>query len=102
MEVNGARWVTPPDGPVREDWPGVDMRPDEYDRYDNRPDTIDVPRMSLLPARYDGPMGVPITFLDRYSPDRWRILDARDGADGRPLTIRGRAVFTRLIVERRA
>lgn len=102
VEVNGARWVTPPDGPVREDWPGVDMRPDEYDRYDNRPDTIDVPRMSLLPARYDGPMGVPITFLDRYSPDRWRILDARDGADGRPLTIRGRAVFTRLIVERRA
>lgn len=78
------------------------MRPDKYDRYDNRPDTIDVPRMSLLPARYDGPMGVPITFLDRYSPDRWRILDARDGADGRPLTVRGRAVFTRLIVERRA
>lgn len=51
------------------------------------------------------PSGLPRQVAGTYdgnAPDRWRILDARDGADGRPPTIRGRAVFTRLIVERRA
>lgn len=51
------------------------------------------------------PSGLPRRVAGTYdgnAPCRWRILDARDGADGRPLTIRGGAVFTRLIVERRA
>lgn len=102
IEVNGARWIVPPDGPACDDWPAIDADGSGYERYDNLPEAIDIPRMRLLPARWDGPMGVPVTFLDRYSPERWRIIGIRDGADGRPLTIRGRAVFTRLIVERRA
>lgn len=51
------------------------------------------------------PSGLPRRVAGTYdgnAPDRWRIIGARDGADGRPLTIRGRAVFTRLIVRRRA
>lgn len=100
IEVNGARWIVPPDGPACDDWPAIDADGSGYEHYDNLPEAIDIPRMRLLPARWDGPMGVPVTFLDRYSPERWRIIGIRDGADGRPLTIRGRAVFTRLIVRR--
>ena len=81
--------------------PAVGVDPDGYDRYDNRPDTIDIPRMSLPPARYDGPTGVPITFMDRNNPMRWRVTRFRLGADGRPLTIDARETFQRIIIQAR-
>lgn len=44
-----------------------------YKHYDNY-DAIDVPRMKDVPMDYDGVMGVPITFLDRYNPDQFEIV----------------------------
>jgi hypothetical protein len=44
-----------------------------YHRYDNY-DAIDVPFADAIPSDYDGVMGVPITFLDKYNPDQFRIL----------------------------
>jgi hypothetical protein len=44
-----------------------------YDHYDNF-DAIEVPFSDAIPADYDGVMGVPITFLDKYNPDQFEIL----------------------------
>ena len=43
-----------------------------YDRYDNY-DAIDVPFTSAIPSDHDGPMGVPISFLDKYCPEQFEI-----------------------------
>ncbi len=44
-----------------------------YDRYDNY-DAIEVPFTDAIPSDYDGVMGVPISFLDKYSPEQFEIL----------------------------
>lgn len=44
-----------------------------YDRYDNY-DAIEVPFTDAIPSDYDGVMGVPITFLDKYNPEQFEIL----------------------------
>ncbi len=44
-----------------------------YDKYDNY-DAIDVPYTDAIPSDYIGVMGVPISFLDKYSPDQFIIL----------------------------
>lgn len=48
-----------------------------YDRYDNY-DAIEVPFTDAIPSDYDGAMGVPISFLDKYNPDQFEILSAND------------------------
>lgn len=48
-----------------------------YDRYDNY-DAIEVPFVDAIPSDYDGVMGVPITFLDKYNPDQFEILGITD------------------------
>ena len=44
-----------------------------YDRYDNY-DAIEVPFTDAIPSDYDGVMGVPISFLDKYSPEQFEIV----------------------------
>ena len=40
-------------------------------------DAIEVPFIDAIPSDYDGVMGVPITFLDKYNPDQFEILAQR-------------------------
>jgi hypothetical protein len=47
---------------------------EEYPRYDNY-DAINVDKVSDIPVDYDGVMGVPITFLDKYNPEQFEIID---------------------------
>jgi hypothetical protein len=44
-----------------------------YDRYDNY-DAIEVGAYKEIPSDFDGVMGVPITFLDKYNPEQFEIL----------------------------
>jgi hypothetical protein len=44
-----------------------------YARYDNY-DAIEVPVVKAIPSDYTGVMGVPITFLDKYSPEQFEIV----------------------------
>jgi hypothetical protein len=46
---------------------------ESYDRYDNY-DAIEVPFTDAIPSDYDGVMGVPISFLDKYSPEQFEII----------------------------
>jgi hypothetical protein len=47
--------------------------PEEYPKYDNY-DAINVNTYTDIPCDYDGVMGVPITFLDKYNPDQFEII----------------------------
>ena len=51
-----------------------------YDSYDNY-DAIEVPFTSAIPSDYDGVMGVPISFLDKYNPDQFEIVGMCENAD---------------------
>lgn len=46
----------------------------EYLHYDNF-DAIEIPFVDSIPSDYDGGMGVPITFLDKYCPEQFEIID---------------------------
>lgn len=45
-----------------------------YKKYDNY-DAIEIPFTDAIPSDYDGVMGVPITFLDKYNPEQFEIID---------------------------
>lgn len=49
----------------------------EYPKYDNY-DSINVDKTSDIPMDYDGVMGVPITFLDKYCPNQFEIIGCPD------------------------
>jgi hypothetical protein len=46
-----------------------------YQTYDNY-DAIEVPFAAAIPSDYEGVMGVPISFLDKYNPEQFEILGA--------------------------
>lgn len=78
-QVNGlGRWFTNLDIKKRHE-PLILVRrysddPSKYPRYDNY-DAINVDKVSDIPEDYEGVMGVPITFLDKYCPEQFEILD---------------------------
>lgn len=51
-----------------------DYKKIEYLKYDNY-DAIEVPFYDSIPRDYKGIMGVPITFLDKYNPEQFDIID---------------------------
>ncbi len=55
-----------------------------YDHYDNY-DAIEVSFTNAIPSDFDGVMGVPISFLDKYSPEQFEIIGS-DAYDGTPAT----------------
>lgn len=51
-----------------------DLKENGYFRYYNY-DGIDVPYVDAIPDDFDGVMGVPTSFLDKYNPDQFEIVD---------------------------
>lgn len=51
-----------------------------YQQYDNY-DAIEVPYYDSIPSDYEGVMGVPVTFLDKYSPEQFEILGTLESSD---------------------
>lgn len=90
-----------------------EIRGKEYQKYDNY-DAIEVPFTDAIPSDYDGAMGVPISFLDKYCPEQFEILDARNftkieklknkkyglikDADG---SINGKATYVRILIRKK-
>ena len=58
--------------------------PEEYPKFDNY-DAINVDKVAEIPCDYDGVMGVPITFLDKFNPEQFEIVEFRKGNDGKDL-----------------
>ncbi len=84
-----------------------------FDKYDNY-SAIEIPYVKFIPSDYEGVMGVPISFLDKYNPEQFEILDRADAniasennkyhikgfADkgGAPL-INGKFVYKRILIK---
>ncbi len=74
--------------------------PGEYPTYDNC-DAINVAKVSEIPMDYEGAMGVPITFLDKYNPDQFEILGLDDHHvewRGKGPELNGKVIYRRIIV----
>lgn len=54
-----------------------EIRENRYQKYDNY-DAIEVPFTDAIPSDYDGVMGVPISFLDKYCPEQFEIIGATE------------------------
>lgn len=54
--------------------------PNEYPHYINY-DAIEVSKTENIPYDYDGIMGVPITFLDKYNPEQFEIIGIGNGGE---------------------
>lgn len=54
--------------------------PEVYKKYDNY-DAIEVDEVNNIPKDYDGNMGVPISFLERYNPDQFELIGSSDISD---------------------
>ena len=75
----------------------------EFPKYDNY-DAIKVFRGEYIPKDYDGIMGVPVTWLDKYNPDQFEILGvANHGNDNEydlfAPTVGGNEVYKRLLIK---
>lgn len=77
--------------------------PDIYPQYDNC-EAIDVSRVINIPSDYDGVMGVPITFLDKYNPKQFEILGLDDpdlvypNWRGRGPDLNGKTIYRRVMI----
>lgn len=80
IRVKGVRWFTNLDNSRRHEPIILTCRytPEKYPHYENY-DAIEVGRTQNIPVDYDGIIGVPITFLDKYNPDQFEIIMLANG-----------------------
>ena len=85
IRVSGIQWFTNMDISKRHEELILyeTYSPDKYPRYDNY-DAIEVGRTTEIPMDYDGVMGVPITFLNKYNPDQFEIVGIAKSPLGEP------------------
>lgn len=100
------RWFTNLDMPKRHEelFTGVTyergMRKGLYQRYDNY-DAINVDKVKHIPTDYEGAMGVPITYLDKYNPEQYEIIKFRKGDDEKDLVINGHVPYFRILIKKK-
>lgn len=68
--------------------------PKDYPKYDNY-DAINVDKVANIPMDYDGVMGVPITFLDKYCPTQFEIVGLTRAMIG------GKKIYVRILIRRK-
>ena len=106
IRVKGVRWFTNMDYKERHENLILykTYTPDEYPKYDNY-DAINVDKTADIPADYNGVMGVPITFLDKYNPEQFEILGIANSARWIGYKcytiISGKKIYNRILIRRR-
>ena len=113
IRVKGVRWFTNMDYVERHT--DLDLwkkyTPEEYPKFDNY-NAINIDVTADIPEDYYEEMGVPITFLDKYNPDQFEIIDGigrysildneNTKKAGKYLSmIDGKAKFFRIVIKRR-
>ena len=73
---------------------------EEYPQYDNY-GAIEVSKVENIPCDYEGVMGVPITFLDKYNPEQFEIIKFRKGNDEKDLSINGKCPYFRILIRKK-
>ena len=76
----------------------------DYPKYDNY-DAINVDKVTDIPEDYDGVMGVPITFLDKYCTKQFEILGHEHDTDGKGSSVgkfklNWKCVYKRLLIKK--
>ncbi|MBO7492662.1 MAG: adenine-specific methyltransferase EcoRI family protein [Bacteroidales bacterium] len=107
IRVSGVNWFTNLEIPKRHE----DMilykcyNPEEHLKYDNF-DAIECCPTTNIPMDYDGLMGVPVTFLDKYNPEQFEIVGILNhGCDSeydlaKPI-LNGKEKFSRILIRRK-
>jgi hypothetical protein len=77
--------------------------PKEYPKYDNY-DAIEVSKALDIPQGYNGAMGVPITFLDKYNPEQFEIIGLDRYTEGNTMPnkrmhINGKEIYARVLIK---
>ena len=75
IRVSGVTWFTNLEVPKRNEELVLyrKYKPEDYPSYENY-DAIEVSKTADIPEDWDGLMGVPDTFLDKYNPDQFEII----------------------------
>lgn len=118
IRVKGVRWYTNLDNPNRHEELPLFKKYSaaDYPRYDNL-DAIEVGKTSEIPCDYDGWMGVPDAFLDKYNPDQFELIGIPFGDLGKAIGVtrnhrgrtdiaitkdgRTRSPYSRIIIKRK-
>ncbi len=115
-----AIWMTNMDIPKRHELLPIHRKyhdsPEAYPTYDNY-DAIEIGRVADIPVDYDGLMGVPDTFLDKFNPDQFELIGIPFGNLGKELGVKrnyrgrtdiavtkngkSRCPYSRIIIKRR-
>ena len=79
IRVKGVRWFTNIDHKERHKKMEFyeEYNKTKFPKYDNY-DAINIDKTKEIPEHYKGAMGVPITFMDKYNPEQFEIIDAND------------------------
>lgn len=85
--------------------------PEDYPHYDHY-NAINVDKTKDIPMDYKGAMGVPITFMDKYNPDQFEIIDGLnrysilDGPTAKTrgtymAQVNGKPIYVRIVLRNR-
>ena len=114
-----AIWLTNMDNPKRHEKLPLYKRytPDEYPTYDNYA-AIEVSKTTEIPCDYDGLMGVPDTFLDKFNPEQFDLIGIPFGNLGKAIGVtknyrgrtdvaitkdgKSRCPYSRIIIKRKS
>lgn len=115
IRVSGVVWYTNLDIDKRHEKMILykNYSPEEYPYYENY-NAIEVGKTADIPCDFDGIMGVPITFMDKYNPDQFEIVWTTDrGGDGQLEDIKkqhtrydapvvnGKGMYKRILIRRK-
>ena len=102
VRVSGIRWFTNMNVPVRNQNITLCKKynSEEYPKYDNY-NAIDISKTADIPYNYEGAMGVPITFMDKYNPKQFEIIGNEQtlGIKGSCFCVNGKFTYARIIIK---
>ena len=102
IRVKGVRWFTNLDYEERHEnlilYKTYSGNESEYPKYDNY-NAINIDKAKDIPMDYEGVIGVPITFLDKYNPEQFEIIKFRKGDDEKDLVINGKSPYFRILIK---
>lgn len=101
ISTNNCLWLTNLISPLRSEYihltksyKGNESLYPVFDNYN----AINVNRTQDIPMDFTGVMGVPITFLHKYNPNQFEIIQFRKGDDGKDLSIGGKCPYFRILI----
>jgi hypothetical protein len=108
IRIKGVRWFTNLDIKERHEdlvlYKHYDEK--EYPKYDNY-NAINVDKTKDIPFDYDGEIGVPITFMDKYNPDQFEIvgiaraLVKKTTGKVSQFRLNGKELYFRIVIKKR-